>query len=378
MIPLHSVYMAKDVDKYVLPVLQSGYVGEGPRVKEFGEEFGRLIDNDNVLPVSSGTMAIKMALRLAGVVYGDYVLTTPMTCLATNEPILELGAKPMWVDIDPLTGCMSVDGLSDAIRASNADPTNGLYSTVAERTKAILCMHWGGWPCDMSAIQMIAKKHGIPIIEDACQAIGSIYDGDHVGTYSEYACYSFQAIKHLTTGDGGALICNNGDMKRAKLMKWFGLDREAGSSMRCQQDPREYGYKGQMNDVAASIGLANIKHTHDLLHRATCNEGKYSHVIDNNTAIWRPKYEIGNQPSYWLYTLHVEDSDNFIAYMKQNDVMCSKVHARNDTKHIFRHSPPATLPGVDSFEKTHVCIPVGWWLDDNDVEKICELLRRYK
>jgi len=369
MIPLHSVYMAKDVDKYVSPVLQSGYIGEGPKVKQFGEEFGRLIDNDNVLPVSSGTMAIKMALRLAGVGRGSSVMTTPMTCLATNEPILELGARPIWVDVDPLTGCMCADGLADAIHGY--------------LPKAILCMHWGGWPCDMSGIRTLAKYHGVPVIEDACQAIGSIYDGDHVGTYSEYACYSFQAIKHLTTGDGGALVCNDGDMKRAKLMKWFGLDRDASASMRCMQDPREYGYKGQMNDVAASIGLANIRYTNDVITRCRWNAEKYNAIIDSGASnvespLWRVKTEIGTLPSYWLYTLHADSTDNFIAYMKQNDVMCSKVHARNDNKHMFRHSPPATLPGVDSFEKTHVCIPCGWWLDDEDVERICELLRRYK
>jgi dTDP-4-amino-4,6-dideoxygalactose transaminase len=362
--------MAKNVDKELLHTLHSGYIGEGSKVKQFAAEFGRFVDNKNVLPVSSGTMAIKMALRLAGVRPGSLVATTPMTCLATNEPILELGAVPVWIDVDPLTGCMTPDGLSDVLSA--------VHGNASDNYQAILCMHWGGWPCDISGIRTVAKFHGIPVIEDACQAIGSIYDGDHVGMYSEYACYSFQAIKHLTTGDGGALICNDGDMKRAKLMKWFGLDREASTSMRCQQDPREYGYKGQMNDISASIGLANIKHTGDLIARTTHNAFIIDDAIEHNRTIWMPQTETGIRSSYWLYTLHVEDSSDFIAYMKNGGVSCSKVHARNDTKYIFRHSPPATLPGVDSFDKTHVCIPCGWWLSDNDVEQICDLLRKYK
>lgn len=359
MIPLFKVFMADDVGKFVMPVLKSGYIGEGSCVKEFENRVGKFIGNPNVLAVSSGTMAIQIALRLAGVGGGDYVATTPMTCLATNEPILALGAIPMWADVDSVTGCMTRDGLWNAFEYLNEDIGN---------PAAILCMHWGGMPCDMKGIYDIAG--GIPVIEDACQAFGSAYNSEMIGNHSDYVCLSFQAIKHLTTGDGGAIVFRNkDDLERARLMKWFGLDRRIGASMRCLQDPPEYGYKAQMNDISASIGLANIRHVEEILEKVTRNAARYDKAFGTSR-----KY--GVVSSNWLYTIHVNDSSKFILYMKENGVECSKVHARNDTKTIFAQSPKAALPGVDVFDKTHVCIPVGWWVTDDDVGKIIDLIRR--
>ncbi len=350
MIPLFKVFVADDVEDFVVPVLKSGYIGEGETVAKFEKAVGDFIGNPNVLAVSSGTMAIQIALRLAGVGEGDFVATTPMTCLATNEPILALGARPVWVDIDPVTGCMDVASL------------DGMYKS---GIKAIMCMHWGGTPCDMKGIYDVAG--GIPVIEDACQAFGAVYGSD-----ARFKCLSFQAIKVLTTGDGGAIVFRDkDDLERARLMKWFGLDRSKSNTMRCSQDPPEYGYKAQMNDISASIGLANIRHTDDLLDKTTYNATRYNTAFGVNR-----KY--GVVSSNWLYTIHVSNSSDFISYMKGNGVECSKVHARNDTKMIFAQSPKAVLPGVDAFDKTHVCIPCSWWLTEDDVTKIIKLVKEYR
>ena len=357
MIQLFKVFMADDVGDFVMPVLKSGYIGEGKKVAEFESAFSEFIGNPNVLAVSSGTMAIQIALRLAGVGEGDLVATTPMTCLATNEPILALGATPLWVDIDPVTGCMCPKSLNGV-----------LYTRAANVVKAVLCMHWGGTPCDMDGIYETASKHFIPVVEDACQALGSVYDN----TLSNYVCFSFQAIKCLTTGDGGAIAFRyKEDLERARLMKWFGLDRSKGATMRCSQDPSEYGYKAQMNDISASIGLANIRHTEALLEKTIYNATRY------NTAFGVSR-KYGVVSSSWLYTIHVDDSSGFISYMKDNGVECSKVHTRNDTKTIFKCSPKVDLPGVEQFDRTHVCIPCGWWVSDEDVTKVIKLVKEYR
>ena len=369
MIPLFKVFMADDVDEFVVPVLKSGYIGEGEKVAEFEKAVGDFIGNPNVLAVSSGTMAIQIALRLAGVGVGDYVITTPMTCLATNEPILALGAKPVWVDVDPVTGCMCAAALKRVIEVISNDGNEFVVDTI-DRTCAVLCMHWGGMPCDIHAIGEIAG--GIPVIEDACQAFGSTYSGCMIGSYSNFVCLSFQAIKHLTTGDGGAIaFLHKDDLERARLMKWFGLDRRKSNAMRCSQDPPEYGYKAQMNDISAAIGLANIRHTEALLEKVAYNAARYDIAFSVNR-----KY--GVVSSNWLYTIHVNDSSGFISYMKGNGVDVGKVHARNDTKSIFASSPSAKLPGVDAFDRTHVCLPVGWWLTEDDVTKIIKLVKKYR
>jgi len=350
--------MADDVGDYVMAVLKSGYIGEGEKVAEFEKAVGDYIGNPNVLAVSSGTMAIQIALRMAYA--DDVVLSTPMTCLATNEPILALGAIPSWVDVDAVTGCMDVGSLTI------------VAETEVWRAAAILCMHWGGMPCDLAKINEVAAAYGIPVIEDACQAFGSMYKGKMIGNHSDFVCLSFQAIKHITTGDGGAVVFRNkDDLERARLMKWFGLDRSKGASMRCLQDPPEYGYKAQMNDISAAIGLANIRYVDEILEKVTRNAARYDIAFD-------VKRKYGVVSNNWLYTIHVSDSSQFISYMKENGVECSQVHARNDTKTIFAQSPKDALPGVDAFDKSHVCIPVGWWVTDDDITKIIDLIRRYK
>lgn len=350
-VPLFKVYMAPDVGDYILPVLHSGYIGDGERVMEFEKKFGELIQNKNTVMVNSGTSAIVMALKLAGVDYGDRVITTPMTCLATNMAILSLGAIPVWADI-----------LNDG----TIDP-----ESVAEKydpdIKAIICVDWGGTPCRLDEL----KQSGIPLIEDACQAIGSVYKEKPVGNHADFVCFSFQAIKQLTTGDGGMLVINYDDdgeiYKKAKLMRWFGLDRNNGASMRCTQDPPIWGYKFQSNDIATSIGLANIRHIKEIIGKAQRNAMKY----DKTFSLKREQDRLSGS---WLYTIMVDDVKDFINYMGNQGVECSPVHDRNDKKSVFKEFE-TDLPGVDCFDKHHVCIPVGWWVDN--VDEIAELVVDY-
>lgn len=355
MIPLFKVYMAKDVEKFVLPILHSGYIGEGEKTKLFEMEFGKFINKENVVLVNSGTSSIMMALKLAGVTNGDKVLSTPMTCLATNMAILAVGAIPVWVDI-LFDGTMNVESLEDKITGQE---------------KAIICMDWGGTPCQIDEISNIGKKYDIPVIEDACQSLGSIYKGSHVGGIADYTCFSFQAIKQLTTVDGGALVIKDSSfVEKAKMMRWFGLDRTQGADMRCNQDPPVAGYKWQSNDVAASIGLANLVGLEDRIEITQRHAKKYNEAFEIET-------DEDRESGYWLYTIYIDDVDMFILYMKENGVECSRVHDRNDTKTIFKNSM-SVLNGVDMFDKYHVCIPVGWWLSDSDVEKIINLVKEYK
>lgn len=364
-IPLFHVSMASDVGDYILPVLQSGYVGEGSKVKEFEQALGRFLHTENVVAVSSCTAAITMALRMAGVGYGNYVISTPMTCLATNEPILSLGATPIWADVDPKTG--------------NIDPASVMEillrpDLVHEDIKAILCVDWGGYPCEYGELRKVSMSYGLPIIEDAAHAFGSMYKGSMIGTLADYTCFSFQAIKTLTTVDGGALVCS--DVKRAQLMRWFGLDRTKGASMRCLQDPPEYGYKFHMNDVSASIGLANIKHVESNLAATLTNAKMYDEGFAGleHVKLAGARYDVLS--SYWLYTVLADNSAEFIDFMAHKGVECSKVHGRNDKKTIFADSV-ADLPGVDYFDERHVCIPVGCWLSDDKVNHVVSSVKEY-
>lgn len=356
MIPLFKVYMADNVEDYINPVLHSGYIGEGNKSALFEKTFADFLNHKNVVVVNSGTSAILMALKLAGIGYGDKVISTPMTCLATNMAILEIGAMPIWADI-----------LDDGT-INPEEVTKALYYDTD--IKAVLCMDWGGTPCKLEELMQITEHYDIPLVEDACQAIGSFYKGVPVGHQSDFACFSFQAIKHLTTSDGGAVAINNDCMiETAKMMRWFGLDRTKGADMRCNQDPPVAGYKWQMNDVMASIGLANIVGLEDRI--ATTK--RHARIYDEEFKI---ENDTDRQSGYWLYTMLVDNTEEFINYMIDSGVECSRVHDRNDTKTIFRDYR-TYLPGVDYFDEHHVCIPVGWWLTDNDVDKIVNLVKKY-
>jgi dTDP-4-amino-4,6-dideoxygalactose transaminase len=345
--------MSENVNKYLDPVLQSGYIGEGKQSALFEKRFGEYIGNPNTVVVNSGTSAIVLALKLAGVGHGDYVISTPATCLATNMAILSVGAKIVWADVNK-NGNVNVEDVAKKI-------LNSRYPI-----KAIVCVDWGGMPCDFDELNGLT----IPVIEDACHSIGSYYKNHHVGIDSDFTCFSFQAIKNLTTGDGGALVMRDSvNVDKVKMMRWFGLDRNKGASMRCTQDPPVLGYKMQLNDIAASIGLANLGTLTDRLELSYRHACMYNDAFD----IWEKD---DRSSSYWLYTINVEDVTKFIQYMKDNDVECSPVHDRNDTKTIFKEFK-CDLPGVDYFDDHHVCIPVGWWLTDDDVKRIIQLCQNY-
>jgi len=365
MIPIFKVFMSEDVEDFLSPVLHSGYIGEGEKVKLFEDKIGEFIQNENVVAVNSGTAAITMALRLVGVGRGDFVVTTPMTCLATNEPILSLGAIPVWVDIHS-DGTMQPMDLERKI------------GSLWKKPKAILCMDWGGLPCDLLELNYVSELFNIPIIEDACQALGSVYNDKPIGNHADFVAFSFQAIKHLTTADGGALVVNDPYLlKEARLMRWFGLDRTQGTDMRCYQDPVTWGYKSQMNDITASIGLANIRHLPWILSETRRHADVYNDELKDLNTVRIIKPESFKKSNYWLYTLLVNDAEDFMNYMKTNYVDCSKVHDRNDTKRMFYESREENLPGVDYFEDHHICIPVGWWVKDSEIDKIVSLIKKY-
>src|SRR5215472_10644213 len=235
----------------LLPALEetlySGQVGQGPKVAEFEAALAPIVGNRNVLTVNSGTSALQLALRLAGV-RGGSVVTTPMTCSATVLPVLAEGAAPVWADIDPATG--------------NIDPLDA-ERKLRPGTAAILAVHWGGQPCDMGALLDVGRRHGLPVIIDAAHALGASWSGEPVGApAADFTCFSLQAIKHITTIDGGILTTKDAaDYRRGKLLRWYGIDRDAEQAdARVAADIPEWGYKFHMNDVAATIGLAQLEY----------------------------------------------------------------------------------------------------------------------
>lgn len=363
-IPLFKVFMPETVLEPLSKVLFSGYIGEGPRVEEFERALAPWFGNENVLALNNGTSALQLALRLSDVGFGDEVISTAMTCSATNEPILAMGAKIVWADIDPWT--------------ANIDPTE-VARKITPKTKAIMCVHWGGYPCELDELKAIAAEHGIKLIEDACHALGSTYHGKPIGSHSDFACFSFQAIKEMTTIDGGALVCKSkADCERGRLLRWYGIDRKAKrKDLRCEADIVEYGYKFHMNDVTATIGLEQLKYVGETIKKYRSNAARYDQAFKGLEAVKPLRHKNDRSSAYWLYTIRVKDRLRFMKHMKAKGITVSQVHARNDTHSMFKDFK-AELPGVDEFNSEQVCIPVGWWLTEENLTCIIDAVLEYE
>jgi len=262
MIPLFKVHVPESIDEPLLKVLHSGFIGQGIQVDKFEDALIPWVNNKNVLTVNSGTSALHLALKLAGIGFGDEIISTPQTCSATNTPIVLIGANIVWADIDPYTG--------------NIDPET-IKPLITSKTKAIMYVDWGGFPCQLDEINKIAKEYGLKTIEDAAHAFGAIYKDRKIGSISDYTCFSLQAIKHITTVDGGILTAKSEeDYRRGKLLRWYGIDREGPrTDLRCEQDILEAGTKWHMNDVSACIGIEQLNYIESILKKHRDNAAYY-------------------------------------------------------------------------------------------------------
>jgi len=334
-------------------VISSGWVGEGPKVQQFEQALRPIVGYDNVTALNAGTSSLQLALRLAGVGNGDEVVTTAMTCAATNLPILLAGGIPVWADIDATTGNISAASIKSRLTA---------------RTKAIMIVHWGGYPCDIAEINAIAAGAGVKVIEDAAHALGAAYRGKPIGCRSDFTCFSFQAIKHIHTGDGGALVCKNMvDHARARSLKWFGIDREhrqIGEYGIAEWDIVEAGYKFHMNDIAATLGLVHLPYLDAIIAARRNNAKAYQDAFKDLKRVRLLEETPDRQSSYWLFTMLVDDQVSFIRYLQEKGVASSIVHSRNDKNKAFAHFTGEDMSELQKFTSSMVCIPVGQWVDD--------------
>ena len=358
-IPLFKVYMSPR-DK-LMPelerVLYSGYISEGEEVRQFEEKFGRFIGQKNVLSFYSGTAALHTALFLAGVKPGDEVITTPMTAEPTNLAILYAGANPVWTDVCRFSGNMDAGAIAYKI---------------TERTKAIMVVHYGGIPAQMDLIRAIGDCYHIPVIEDAAHALGAEYGGEKIGGHSDYVMFSFQAIKHLTTVDGGALVVKKArDLRRGREFRWFGIDRRVKRDV---VDIWRVGYKYHMNNVTAVIGLVQLDHIQDVIEQHINNGIYFDGVLEHIPGLYPCRGDHHARPSYWFYTVLADRRDDLMTKLRERGIGCGLVHRRNDLHSVFAGSHKE-LPNLDWFWEHMLHIPCGWWVSEEERSYIAKTIR---
>jgi len=360
MIPLVKVGMP---DKgSLLPLLEevlySGMIAEGEYVYEFEKQFAAIFGLPIAVAVNSGTAALHLALILSGVQQNDEVVTTSMTAEPTNTAILQSGAIPIFADIDEETGNLSPESVELAI---------------TPRTKAIVVVHYAGFPADLENLRRIADKHKIALIEDAAHALGASYKGKAVGTIGDYGIFSFQAIKHMTTVEGGVLAMKNQDqVLLAKKLRWFGLSKGVS---RTEIDITSLGYKYNMNNVTAAIGLVQLASIMDRIKKHVENGQYFNAALASISGLSVTRIECESEPSYWLYSIFSDDSQAIEACLARSGVTASKLHRPNHHHSIFGNHLP-NLPRLEAYYKRLTHIPCGWWVNDEDREHIVQALQR--
>lgn len=362
MLPLVKPYIAPrdEMLPAIEEILYSGYIAEGDAVKQFEKQFADFIENPYTISLNSGTAALHISLLLIGVGPGDEVISTALTAEPTNTAIAVTGAKVVWADVEEDTGLISPASIRQKI---------------TERTKAIMVVHYAGMLCDMDAINTISKEYKIPVIEDTAHALGGQYRGKPVGSNSPYTCFSFQAIKQMTTVDGGALSFGTEvveQMPVAKQLRWFGLRKDVP---RLEADITKVGYKYNMNNVNATIGLVQLQHICQVVNRHVDNGRFYDKALQDVPGVQLLRYSDNTIPSYWLYTMKVENRADFIRCLEAGGITASPLHHRSDTHSVFASSK-ALLPGLDRFYQQFVHIPCGWWVDDEDRQKVVDCIKQ--
>jgi dTDP-4-amino-4,6-dideoxygalactose transaminase len=347
----------------VLATLQTRWIGQGPCVDEFERRFAeRFAPGRGAVAVSSGTSALHLAYVLAGVKEGDEVVTPVLTCMATNIPLLYQRAKPVFADVQR--------------ESLNIDPSH-VRRLVTKRTRAIVCMHYGGLPCDMDELNSIGREWGIPVIEDAAQSLGATYRGRTVGAMSKFTAFSFQAIKHLTTGDGGMLILADPALHaNAKRLRWFGIDREARQAGVWDNDIREIGYKYQMTDIAAALGLGAIEEFDHTLRRRQALFAAYRAALQGIAGL---EFVGGNyldrEHAAWMCTVLVDRRRDLQRKLSEAGIESDPVHYRNDRYSVFSCTREPR-PNMDAIEENYLVLPLHLKMSIDDVGRVCATIRK--
>lgn len=367
MINLFKVHVPEAAADQLKAVLASGYIAEGVNVKEFETHLKQFLCNENILTTNSCTSSIQIALRLANVKAGDRVFTTAMTCLATNAPIETLSAVPVWVDVDSIHGMISPEALIRSIEK---------YPDI----KVLIYVCWGGDLGPLPEISAICKKNGIYLIIDAAQAFGvrdTMTGTLGNGVYGQAVCFSFQAIKHVTTSDGGAIaLRNSADVARGTKLKWFGLDRDGfrtpTGEIDWKADVPEIGFKMHMNNIAGCIGSAQMKdNLNTRLFKYIVNDIRLTEKLQG---ILKRSWQ--GPTAAWVSTFLCNDPIGLLNFLKEKGIHTSQMHVNNNVYSGF-HADPVDLPGVDEFMKHHLCLPCGWWVSDDDIQYIVKCVKEF-
>ena len=345
-VPLFYPHIPKNAIKSLKKVLSGRWIGQGPLVDLFEKKFQKKFTNKlPCVAVSSGTGALHLSFLLAGIKKNDEVICPVFTCTATNIPLLYIGAKIKFADIDPNTLNISLEHVKKLI---------------TKKTKAIVFVNYGGLPCNLKELNVLAKKNNIKLIQDAAQSLGSTYHKKPITDYADFTIFSFQAIKHISSGDGG-LVCikDKNLIKKANRIRWFGIDRLKKQNGTWENDIKEIGYKYQMTDIGACLLLDSLKEFEKILLHRKKIFNIYLKKLKNNKHITIVDEDGKFTHSAWLFTILTNKKDYLQAKLRLAKIETNQVHFRNDRYSIFnKFIKNKKFPNMDFVEKKYLVLPL--------------------
>ena len=360
MIPIAKPLIDEEEKQSVMEVLDSGMIASGDYVRKFEERFASYIGSQYAAATSSGTTALHVALETAGIKEGDKVLTTPFTFIASSNSILYCDGKPIFADVKEDSFNIDPDKIR---RELEKDPD----------IKALIIVHLFGLSCDMDAIMDIVEEYNLTLIEDCAQAHGAEFKGQKVGSFGEVSVFSFYPTKNMTTSEGGIIVSDSKEIiDKARML----IDH--GSSKR--YDHEVLGYNYRMTNLAGAIGLKQLDKLEDFNNKRIENAEYFTEQLKDIEEIKLPLYSSDKKHVFNLYTIKVEDRDNFASYLEENGIGYG-IHypAPIYKQSLYRNLGYGDLeyPVTEKLCKQVISIPVHHGLSEDDKEKIVKIIRDY-
>lgn len=359
--------MGRDELKAIEQTFQTGWIGYGPKIKEFEDKFSNFIGVDHSVGLNSATAALHLALLCSKIKAGDEVIVPSLTFVSSVHAILYAKATPVFTDVCSDTLCIDVEDIK---------------RKMTSKTKAIMPVHYSGHPCDMDEIMEIARDNNLHVIEDAAQATGAEYKGNKAGSIGDVGCFSFEAKKNMTTGEGGMLVTNNEDMaKKAKILRWVGIDksteaRARGGNYNWYYEVNDLGYKYHMNDIQAAMGMVQLSKLEKMNKRREEIVATYNREFSEVEEIRCPVERGYVKSAHWNYVIRVENRDKLIEHLNRNGISAG-VHYMPIHMHPFYKNFDAKVPITEAVWKKLVTLPLFVDLSNKDVEKIIAVVRDF-
>jgi len=351
----------------VREVMASGWVGLGPKTAEFEKQFAAYLGVRHAIALSSGTAALHLAMVVAGLTKGDEVISTPLTFVSTNHAILYVGARPVFADVEAET--------------ANIDPRS-VRRRLTKKTRAIVCVHYGGRPCKMDDLEAIAREHNLLLIEDAAHGCGGEHRGRKLGAIGHFGAFSFHAVKNLATGEGGAIVTND-DAAAARLRKlrWLGISkdtwsRESETQYSWYYTVEEVGFKYHMNDIPAAIGLVQLARLEEMNACREAWAGRYDEALKTLSWIQRPIVEPNTRPDWHNYVIQTDLRDDLNAFLAERGIATGVHYIPNNHYEMYKKCRGKT-PVCERIWKRLLTLPLYPDLTEEDFGRIIGAIRDF-